>query len=138
MSEFNGPHDVYGHGFPQAKPEPKSLWAKALERNQPVPRVASSLDDLRVGQVVAYADSDETGCRWYTVRLTKPSQIREFDTTDLRDGIVILSDAEPEPVSVSRAAVDRLAEAFGNPLRESVRSAAAALLAEVRAQEPTP
>lgn len=73
-----------------------------------VPRVASSLDDLRMGQVIVVqgtGPADDWG---------KPYQIvGGFDHWffDRAKQVVILSDPPPEPVTVSREAFDRLAEA---------------------------
>lgn len=103
----------------------------------PVPRVAASLEDLRVGQRVHVVEDDDTD----GVLLSNHPAVSEA-VNMLAQGsiIVILSDPPPEPVTVSRAAFDRLAEArdaeqFGDGSiqnRTNLLSAARALVDEVR------
>lgn len=123
-----------------------------------VPRVASSLDDLRVGQVVTFRNLHIGKVTMLASGAAVAARMHEFDglptaitELDALNGyVVILSDPEPEPVSVSRAAINRLAapltfqidEPQGDSsqpaLLRQVLAAARALLDEVRAQEPTP
>lgn len=103
-----------------------------------VPRVASSLDDLRVGQVVATICADGSAGECITFE-----DMHRFGYDAFMCGggrVVILSDPPPVPVSVSRAVIDRLAEAVEQHDEQPcpAAEAARALLAEVRAQEPTP
>lgn len=127
-----------------------------------VPRVASSLDDLRVGQVVAWMDAlgnVHTGTVHRTMKAGGVTQVvvrlsehdsYQFDSQVNTYAVVILSDPPPVPVTVSREAFDRLAAPLTFPIYEpqgdssqaallrQVLDAARALVAEVRAQEPTP
>lgn len=72
--------------------------------SQPVPRVASSLDDLRVGMWVV---------RWWDGEWHQPYEVTSHSLPLVMNEqpVVILSDPPPEPVTVSREAFDRLAEA---------------------------
>lgn len=71
----------------------------------PTPRVAESIDDLRVGQVLVTRDS-RTG-HWTVARYMQ--EWADKHTWDFSNGrVVILSDPPPEPVTVSREAFDRL------------------------------
>lgn len=94
-----------------------------------VPRVATSLDDLRVGQVVAW----ETLCDgWMVDTNDQPWSAVAFRECS---PIVILSDPPPEPVTVSREAFDRLADAVSGVeewWHKDAYEAARALVEEVR------
>lgn len=107
-------------------------------RSPSTPRVAASLSDLRVGQVVAYCDptSPETD---QIVRIKPkhlgPNKTNWWAFANFRAGyVVILSDPPPEPVSVSREAFDRLVEMVDwNPCyHEQLEDAARDLVNEVR------
>lgn len=73
-----------------------------------VPRVATSLDDLRVGMRVFTIDS-QCDDAW---TITDERKLAAHGA-DIEAGftVVILSEPPPEPYTVSREAVDRLAEA---------------------------
>lgn len=114
-------------------------WVRASD-TPTVPRVASSLDELRVGQVVTC--HDKNGRLWQGQRgWSKPVLIpSDWDRAEWAkslqthyDAVVILSDPPPEPVTVSRETFDRLAEALGDgPDFTPARVAARALVEEVR------
>lgn len=99
------------------------------------PRVAESLDDLRVGQVVVVRPR---GSNWdmresWTVQ--ESTLAKGVDQWLTEYEVVILSDPPPEPVTVSREAFDRLAGALAqtNPkLSQPLWAAALALVDEVR------
>ena len=133
--------------------------ARVVKMTDQVPRVASSLDDLRVGQVVAIGVKDygiwhlaeilivdKAGCAGgATVELSSTSEQVGFGFSEAT--WVIL---ESEPVTVSREAFDRLDDALretDKPMKagaetttvdaywlESLGSAARALVDEVRGQ----
>lgn len=73
------------------------------------PRIATSLDDLRVGQlVVIYEPSNGKG--WVTPIIHYPGTWAGYLSPENEYAVVILSDPPPAPVTVDREAFDRLAE----------------------------
>jgi hypothetical protein len=104
--------------------EARSMYDEAMTPT--VPRVARSLDDLRVGQVVALVRKGEQ--RLGTVEAVRhdanhpyaqvkyPSPTAGSYSFDVHGAtieggyVVILSDPPPSPVTVSREAFDRLAD----------------------------
>lgn len=105
----------------------------------PTPRVAESIDDLRVGQVVVAHHRIEM------LEAANLGPVHERDLDYWRAfppdnwTFYILSDPPPEPVTVSREAFDRLAARLGRYDGIStcgpILAAARALVDEVRAAE---
>lgn len=111
-----------------------------------VPRVATSIDDLRVGMVVAHRMPTLDHASQWEILWCSESQIeylKDRHTTGFSEGnYVILSEPPPEPVTVSREAFDRLAEAWDEWVVEGARVgmnpvlyAARALVDEARGNE---
>lgn len=72
------------------------------------PRVARSVDDLKVGQWVAWAN---TVGQWGTRSLDDDSRLL-WSGQDFTRGVVILSDPPPEPVTIPGDVWDQLYEAI--------------------------
>lgn len=67
-----------------------------------VPRVAKSLEDLRVGQVVAWCDAQ--GIWTAGASPINETSLGDWDRLDIERGVVILSDApDPEPPAREKA-----------------------------------
>lgn len=96
-----------------------------MSESKPTPRIAESLNDLRVGQVVAFInDEDHRQDDIFRVAFVDPPeailkrthngwpriawQSADFHKPFLH--LTILSDPPPEPVQVSREAFDQLAD----------------------------
>jgi hypothetical protein len=83
----------------------------ACFRNATIPRVAESLDDLRVGQAVAF-DTETNG--WVAVVLRNDEFIKpsEWEGQRWDGGVVILSDPPAEPLEIRRSLIDELVRAY--------------------------
>lgn len=100
-----------------------------------VPRVAESLDDLRVGQVVVA--KHRVNQDWdYPFEIDQRLPATAFTPWDAYT-VVILDEREPEPVTVSRETFDRLAEAIDDDDGRFLKTydACRALVDEVRGAE---
>lgn len=100
------------------------------------PRVAASIDDLRVGQVVAW--QEKTGDWQITARpLDEDNDPQNPDNWEWMGTEIIVDEVLPEPVTVSREAFDRLArdvaEVPDNSVYPALLHSARALVDEVRA-----
>lgn len=113
-----------------------------------VPRIAASLDDLRVGQVVAWLDALSNahtgvvhrtmvtgGVTQVVVRLAEHDSY-QFDSQVNTYTVVILSDPPPSPVEIPRALFDALHEAYGYLDRNRLNEAALAILQHVNGRLP--
>lgn len=80
-----------------------------------VPRVARSLEDLRVGQVVAWAE-DDPDVAGRIVRLDHPERLHGFRDWDFTGPctLVILADPPEPDYLVPRAVMERLRGALGS------------------------
>lgn len=98
------------------------------------PRVASGIEDLRVGQVLAHRSRHGD---WIVYRMTERIVPGNWGNTQWDGDVVILSEPDPEPVIASREAFDRLAATLTDPrwLPSLIADAARALVDEVRAAE---
>jgi hypothetical protein len=128
---FDKTGEAYRRGIPQA---PCDRCGKSLDEHarlhicpgrKLIPRVAESQNDLVAGQWAAWVTYSGA---WEICRIQTPDL---WSADYFKRGVVILSDPPPEPVRVSRQAIDRLDQAARFSPGD-VPAAAQALLREVK------